>query len=187
MAISTTRNDPRNAMSPSLQIEDTKINGCRKIIPSVFYDFRGEYVETFNRSHYSDICPREFIEDDISMSRRHVLRGLHGDPTTWKLIQCLHGEILFTVLDCRDDSPTRGRWQQWLLGDRNRWQVLVPAGCANGHFCLTESCVFSYKQTTYYKDQAQFSVNYASCGIPWPLESGAIISQRDREAKLWAP
>lgn len=174
-------------MSESLQIDDTVIYGCRKIIPSVFYDFRGEYVETYNRSAYSDLCPNEFVQDDISFSRQHVLRGLHGDPNTWKLIQCLHGEILFTVLDCRDDSPTRARWQQWLLGDRNRWQVLVPPGCANGHLCLTQSCIFSYKQTTYYKDQTQFSVHYSSCGISWPLLSAPIISKRDREAKLWVP
>ena len=172
--------------SENLHVEDTHIQGCRKIIPDVFYDFRGEYVETYNRAAYDKICPCEFVQDDFSLSRRNVLRGLHGDPKTWKLIQCLHGEILFTVLDCRTDSPTRGRWQQWALSERNRWQILVPSGCANGHYCLTETCIFSYKQTTYYCDQSQFGYHYTSCGIPWPASS-PVLSQRDSSAPLWEP
>ena len=171
-------------MKQNILFEDTLIQDCKKILPSIFYDFRGEYVETYNKIAYEQICPNEFIEDDISMSRRHVLRGLHGDPKTWKLIQCLHGEILFTVLDCRLDSRTRGKWQQWTLSERNRWQILVPANCANGHFCLTDSCLFSYKQSVNYREQEQFSYHYTSCDIPWPI-STPLISKRDSEAPLW--
>lgn len=85
-------------------IESSKINNLKTIVPDVFYDFRGEYVETFNEMKYNFFDNQgvqvKFIEDDISMSRQNVLRGLHGDSKTWKLIQCLHGEFITLWLIC---------------------------------------------------------------------------------------
>ena len=163
-------------------VEKTKIFQCIKFSPRVFFDYRGEYIETYNQKFYSKYCVKKFVQDDISQSRKNVLRGLHGDSSTWKLVQCLFGEILFTVLDCRLESNTFGIYQQWILNDKNRWQILVPNGCANGHYCLSEKCVFSYKQTTYYEHQEQFSYHYLSCDIPWPAKD-VILSERDKMAK----
>ena len=76
-----------------------------EITPEIFYDFRGEYVETFNEAHYKDLIEANykihfngFVQDDISTSTKHILRGLHGDFKTWKLIQCLKGTILVGVI-----------------------------------------------------------------------------------------
>src|SRR5262245_13498783 len=106
-----------------------KIADLRVITPDIHYDYRGEYVETFSRRTYAftdrDGQPIEFVEDDISMSRQGVLRGLHGDSKTWKLIQCLHGEFYYVVADLRRGSPTYRRWESFILNDRNRRQVLV--------------------------------------------------------------
>ena len=79
-------------------------------VPEVFYDFRGKYVETYNKKEYSTLIdfngePLDFVQDDISISRKHVLRGLHGDHKTWKLIQCLSGAIFVAVVDMRPSSP----------------------------------------------------------------------------------
>ena len=58
--------------------------------PTIFEDFRGHYVETYNERLYREAgIDQHFIQDDISVSRRHVLRGIHGDDKTWKLISCL--------------------------------------------------------------------------------------------------
>ncbi|MEM8960885.1 MAG: dTDP-4-dehydrorhamnose 3,5-epimerase [Acidobacteriota bacterium] len=155
--------------------------------PSIFRDHRGEYVETFNRDDYRFTRPDgttiEFVEDDISRSHTGVLRGLHGDDRTWKLVQCLHGAIHFVVVDMRIDSPAYRRWQAFHLDDQNRHQVLVPAGCGNGHYAI-RTCLFSYKQSERYSGAAnQFTVrwNDPSLAIEWPVDD-PTLSERDRSA-----
>ena len=166
-------------------IESSKINTLKTIVPDVFYDFRGEYVETFNEMKYNFFDNQgvqvKFIEDDISMSRQNVLRGLHGDSKTWKLIQCLHGEFYYVVVDMRKDSTTYLNWEAFTLNEKNRSQVLVPAGCANGHLVISEKCIFSYKQSQYYSGMNnQFTVrwNDPDLNIYWPIVN-PILSERD--------
>jgi dTDP-4-dehydrorhamnose 3,5-epimerase len=155
-----------------------------------FYDFRGEYLETFSAKTYkfkdrygNDVV---FVEDDISVSKRGVLRGLHGDDRTWKLIQCLWGEIFVAVADMRGDSPTYLQWDSFSVSDKNRLQILIPAGCANGHLCLSERCIFSYKQSQYYSgSDNQFTVRWddPKLNISWPV-SDPLLSERDSTAKF---
>ena len=66
------------------------------ITPDIFYDYRGEYIETWNIENYKIFNKGNitFKQDDISTSVRHTLRGLHGDNETWKLVQCLYGSLL---------------------------------------------------------------------------------------------
>ena len=175
----------KKSHQPSKQISDLLV-----IQPAVFYDFRGEYVETFNaldyQFHDAQGAHIEFVEDDISVSRHGTLRGLHGDSATWKLIQCLYGEFYYVVADMRKESPTYLKWQAFTLNDKNRTQVLVPAGCANGHLCISDSCIFSYKQSQYYSGaQNQFTVRWddPKLRIYWPMKE-PILSERDRSARL---
>lgn len=177
-------------MSPLQTTASTRIAELVTISPAIHYDFRGEYVETYSRRTYQfadrDGQLIEFVEDDISMSRQGVLRGLHGDDRTWKLIQCLYGEFYYVVADMRRDSPTYRNWESFVLNDRNRRQVLVPAGCANGHLVLSEQCLFSYKQSQYYSGVAsQFTVRWddPKLNIFWPNRQ-PILSERDRNAPL---
>jgi dTDP-4-dehydrorhamnose 3,5-epimerase len=170
----------------------TKIHLCQEIVLDVFSDHRGEYAETWNEAEYQPLINppdsgkqnTKFVQDDVSISRKDTLRGLHGDDITWKLIQCLHGAFLLTVLDLRKDSPSFLQYQQWTLSEREHKQVLIPPGCVNGHLCLTESCVFSYKQTTYYQQQKQVTLRYDSFGIQWPV-ANPILSRRDDQARLY--
>jgi dTDP-4-dehydrorhamnose 3,5-epimerase len=163
------------------------IDGLIIIEPYVFYDFRGEYVETFNSSKYEFYDKNNeliiFKEDDLSISRKNVIKGLHGDDRTWKLVQCVFGSFYLVVVDYRASSPTYLRHQTFSLNDKNRTQVLIPSGCANGHLCLSDYCVFSYKQSSSYRgSDAQFTLrwNDPDLGIYWPI-SNPILSVRDSE------
>lgn len=164
------------------------ISDLAVIKTNVFYDFRGEYVETFREKNY-DFTDRDgnkvhFVEDDISMSKKDVLRGLHGDPKTWKLIQCLYGEIYLAVVDMREDSPSYLKWEAFAINEKNRTQVLIPAGCANGHLCLSDKCIFSYKQSQYYDGaDKQFTVRWddPKLNIFWPVKQ-PLVSVRDTSA-----
>ena len=176
-------------MAPQIK-ESQKIKDLRVITPYVFHDFRGEYVETFSKKEYvftdTDGTQVEFVEDDASVSKHGVLRGLHGDSKTWKLIQCLIGEIYFVVVDMRKGSPTYLNWEAFSVNEKNRLQILVPAGCANGHLCMSDRCLFSYKQSQYYSGmENQFTVRWddPKLNIFWPVKN-PMISVRDSSAGL---
>ena len=155
------------------------IDGLRLIIPDIFHDFRGEYVETYNDMDWD--LGVKFVQDDISVSKHNVLRGLHGDNITWKLVQCLFGSFYLVIVDCRKDSPTYNKWHGYTLNDKNRHQILIPPGCANGHLCLSDSCLFHYKQSAYYQGaDKQFTLRWNALNeVFWPI-SNPVLSERDK-------
>jgi len=164
-----------------IQVENTKLNGVKLIKPSVFEDFRGWYVETYNELTYGEQgIDMYFVQDDISISSRHVLRGIHGDAETWKLISCMAGKFYLVVVNCDPASPQFKEWQGFTLSEQNREQVLIPPKHGNGHVVLSESAIFHYKQTSYYNPQGQFTYkwNDPELDIWWPIKN-PIISRRD--------
>jgi dTDP-4-dehydrorhamnose 3,5-epimerase len=110
-----------------MKIENTKAENVLLIKPDVFEDHRGQYVETYNEKLYNEHGINvKFVQDDISISSKHVLRGIHGDAETWKLISCLHGKFYLVVVNCDQESENFGKWQSFTLSEYNRHQVLVP-------------------------------------------------------------
>lgn len=169
-----------------MQVEKTKLDGVLLIKLDVFEDFRGQYVETYNEELYrKQGIDVKFVQDDISISSRHVLRGIHGDAETWKLISCLHGSFYLVVLNNDKDSPQFGQWQGFTLSDTNRHQILVPPKFGNGHVVLSDKAMFHYKQNTYYNPKGQFTViwNHPAYGIWWPIER-PILSRRDQAGRF---
>ena len=163
----------------NLKITESEIGGVKIFDLDYFEDHRGVYVETHNEEVYTKAGVPHFVQDDYSISRRHVLRGLHGDADTWKLITCPIGEIYFVVLDIRDSSPTSDKWQSFLISEHNHRQVLVPPGCANGHIVMSERAMFHYKQSTYYsKNQVTVRWDDPKYKIWWPVKT-PILSRRD--------
>jgi dTDP-4-dehydrorhamnose 3,5-epimerase len=169
-----------------VKIAPTELDGVLIIKPSIFEDFRGEYVETYNDEEYKRkgiTC--NFIQDDISVSTRGVLRGIHGDGETWKLISCMYGRFYFVVVNCDTESPHFGKWQSFTLSEKNRWQVLVPPKHGNGHIVLSETAIFHYKQTTNYNPKGQFTYtwNDPRLNIWWPTKT-PVLSRRDQEGRF---
>jgi dTDP-4-dehydrorhamnose 3,5-epimerase len=167
-----------------MEICQTNLKGVLLIKLDVFEDFRGQYVETYNENDYKkkgiDV---HFVQDDISLSSRHVLRGIHGDSETWKLVSCLHGRFYLVVVNCDNSSKDFGKWQAFMLSERNREQVLIPPGHGNAHLVLSDWAIFHYKQSTYYDRSKQFSYKWddPKFNIWWPIQN-PILSQRDESA-----
>ena len=167
-------------------VETTKIDPVRRVKPAVFEDFRGFFIETYNRQDYQaagiDI---DFVQDDLSISSQHVLRGLHGDTKTWKLVSCISGRIYLVVVDCRPESPSQGKWESFIISEQNRHQILIPPGFANGHLVLSELGIFAYKQSAYYDPGSQFSYRWddPAFGIWWPVKA-PLLSPRDEAGKF---
>ena len=169
-----------------MEIVKTELEGVLLIKPVIFEDFRGEYVEIYNEEEYkSKGITCKFIQDDISISTQNVLRGIHGDAETWKLVSCLYGKFYFVVVNCDTESSNFGKWLSFTLSDKNRWQVLVPPQHGNGHLVLSKTTIFHYKQTTYYNPSGQFTYtwNDKRLNIWWPNKN-PTMSRRDEEGRF---
>ena len=165
-----------------LVVHKTPLDGVLLIEPLTnFEDFRGQYVELYNAPEYKAAgVAYDFIQDDISVSRKHVLRGIHGDQKTAKLVSCLQGAFYLVVINNVAGSPQYRQWTSLTLSDRKRQQVLVPPGFGNGHLVLTDTATFYYKQTTTYDRASQFTLFWDDPELKmwWPTRD-PIVSQRD--------
>ena len=164
-----------------MEITESQLEGVFIIKPpTIFEDFRGTYVELYNEKLYKENFPVDFTQDDISTSYKNVLRGIHGDSTTWKLVSCLYGSFYLVVVNNKPDTKQYRQWTSVTLSDKNRLQVLIPPGFGNGHLVLTDTAIFHYKQSSYYDRSTQFTISWndPNLNIYWPI-SDPILSSRD--------
>lgn len=122
----------------------------------------------------------EFVADDVSVSYRNVLRGIHGDSETWKLTSCIYGRIYQVVVNCDQESKDFGKWGAFILSDRNKYRILIPPKHGNSFMVLSDVAIYHYKQSIYYKPRGQFTYkwNDPKFNIWWPVQI-PIVSQRD--------
>ena len=166
----------------SLDIRSTGIGGVKLIIHSqTFKDFRGFYRKLWDADSYKKVTDEDFVEDDISVSHRNVLRGIHGDFQTSKLVNVVNGSVYNVAVDNRKDSPTFLKHQFFLLTDENGYQLFLPPGVGNGLLVLEDNTVYHYKQTRHYMYGQQFTFrwNDPKLGIEWFIKD-PILSNRDR-------
>ncbi|MGK9369490.1 dTDP-4-dehydrorhamnose 3,5-epimerase family protein [Melioribacter sp. Ez-97] len=153
--------------------------------PSVYVDNRGDIYTSYFKIIYEDFLPANlmFNHDKFATSKKDVLRGLHGDHKTWKLVSCVYGKIFEVVVDMRENSPTYLKWDSWILDDKNKKAVLIPAGFVNGYCVISEIAVFHYKlayEGEYVDSDQQLVVkwNDARLDINWPCKN-PILQKRD--------
>lgn len=165
-----------------MNVKTTSLPGVLLITPpTIFEDFRGSYVELYNEEEYKrNGIDVDFIQDDMSCSTQHVLRGMHGDGRTHKLISCPIGKIYVIVANNDPAHPQYRQWEAFTLSESNRLQVLVPPRHGLGHLVLTERAVFHYKQSSYYDRESQFTIcwNDPQFKFWWPIQA-PIVSRRD--------
>jgi dTDP-4-dehydrorhamnose 3,5-epimerase len=148
--------------------------------PDSFEDYRGELYTLFKQEEHELV----FNHDKVSVSRQNVLRGMHGDSKSWKLITCLSGVVYLVVIDNRPESPNYLKWDSIVLSETNRKQVLVPPMFANGHLVLSDTAVFFYKwsypgEYPDVKDQFTLKWNDPKVNVHWPIDN-PILSKRDK-------
>ena len=160
-------------------------NEIKKFVNTPFEDHRGLYWTTWEQGKIKNLI---FNHDKCSSSKKNVLRGLHSDTKTWKLISCIFGKIFVVVVNNKKNSENYLKWKSWVLSPKNGLQLLIPPNYANGHLCLTNECVLHYKLSypgNYVdsKDQTTLKWNDPKLRIIWPIEN-PILSDRDKDAKL---
>ena len=171
-----------------MDIFETKIPGVVVITPKVFGDDRGFFLETYNEQHYRDAGIAEtFVQDNLSFSRKGILRGLHYQKpmSQGKLVQVLEGEVYDVAVDIRFGSPTFGQWEAVTLSAENKKQFFVPPGFAHGFVVTSEVALFSYKCTDFYNPSGEYSIawNDPELNIPWPVDNPQL-SEKDLKGRL---
>jgi len=156
------------------------------IEPAIHTDFRGDYVMTYNEKRYKENgIDVKFVEEDISTSTKGVLRGIHYSPSCWKLNECLYGTLYYVVVNCDEKDAEFGKWQAFILSDKNRHQLFKHPRYGSGFLVLSDYAVFHYMQSEYYDsknpNQKTFKWDDPRFEIWYPNLIPPVLSQRDEE------
>ncbi len=168
-----------------MEFRQTSIEGLIEVLPRIFGDERGYFLESYHKKAFSDNgIPFDFVQDNQSLSSAGVLRGLHfqRDPhAQGKLVRVIMGKAVDVAVDLRPGSPTFGKHEKFLLDAQLQNMVYIPAGFAHGFLAL-EQCLFTYKCTDFYNKASEGGIiwNDPDLGIDWGIEN-PNISQKDLE------
>ena len=169
-----------------MNVINTDLDGVVIIEPKIFGDARGYFFESFSQREFDEKVRKvRCVQDNESMSRYGVMRGLHFQRppfTQSKLVRCVTGKVLDVAVDIRKGSPTYGRHVAVELSEDNHRQLFIPRGFAHGFVVLSEMALFQYKCDNFYAPQADggISIMDESLGIDWMIPSDkTILSEKD--------
>jgi dTDP-4-dehydrorhamnose 3,5-epimerase len=150
-----------------------------------FRDERGAFLESYKHSAFAaQGITGPFVQDNVSHSRRHVLRGLHYQKppaAQAKLCFVARGEIYDVTVDLRRGSPTYGRWAGvTLAADAGPQLLYVPAGFAHGFLVLSDEATVCYKATAEYAPEWERGIRWddPALNIDWPIPF-PVVNPRD--------
>ena len=168
-----------------MEIKPTTLPGVLEIVPAVYSDSRGYFMETYQLLRYHDNgLNQPFVQDNLSYSVKDTLRGLHLQHPNdqGKLVQVIQGEIYDVAVDVRRNSETFGKWIGVTLSDVNKKQLYIPEGFAHG-FCVTSHEAYVlYKCTAYYSPECEVGILWSDplINIEWPTKM-PLLSLKDAQ------
>lgn len=172
-----------------MKIISAEIPDVLIIEPQVFRDNRGSFFESFNLKKFTENTGIDvnFVQDNHSYSKQHVLRGLHYQivQPQAKLVRAVIGTIFDVAVDIRKNSPTFGKWVGYEISAENKRQIWIPSGFAHGFVVISEAAEVLYKTTDYYSPQGERTIlwNDANLNIDWTINTQPIISTKDADGK----
>jgi dTDP-4-dehydrorhamnose 3,5-epimerase len=167
-----------------MKVTDAGLPGILILEPKFIGDERGFFMETWQRERYAGCgLPAEFVQDNVSFSRKGVLRGLHFQNPfrQGKLLFVLRGEVFDVAVDVRLGSPTFGKWFGMTLSSAERRQLYIPPGFAHGFCVISDEALFAYKCTERYDASSEQGILWSDpdIGIAWPC-ANPTLSERDK-------
>jgi dTDP-4-dehydrorhamnose 3,5-epimerase len=169
-----------------MKITETALPGVLLLTPTVYRDDRGAFIETYNHRRMIEAgLPTLWVQDNFSVSRKNVLRGIHYQiiQAQGKLVRVTHGAALDVAVDLRRSSPQFGRHVAIELNGEVGAMLWIPVGFGHGFLALTEEVGFAYKVTDYYSPAGERTIawNDPDLAIPWPVAAESlIVSEKDR-------
>jgi len=173
-----------------MTIQATQLPGVLLITPTIFRDARGAFWETWNQRAMADAgLPSEWAQDNFSLSRKNVLRGIHYQiaQPQGKLVRVTHGAALDVAVDLRRSSPTFAQHVAAELTGESGAMLWIPAGFGHAFLALSDVVGFAYKVTDYYSSAGERTIlwNDPEIAIPWPTPAeDVIVSDKDRKGAL---
>jgi len=166
-----------------MEVIKTPIPGVVVVIPAVFKDKRGFFLESYRADRYEECgIPARFVQDNHSKSVKSTLRGLHfqNPKSQGKLVRVVQGEVFDVAVDVRLDSPTFGKHYATVLSAENMRQMYVPEGFAHGFCVMSETAEFEYKCTDLYAPECEVGIRWDDpmLAIEWPVEA-PLLSEKD--------
>ena len=164
----------------------THIDGLFVIKNKYLTDIRGGFLESWNNIDFKkENLIANFSQDNISISKKNVIRGLHFQSKPYgqiKYVRVLKGKVLDVVVDIRENSKTFGEYFKIELSEKNHHGLWIPAGFAHGFLSLEEESVFAYKCAGNYNPKYEHTIkwNDPDIGIKWNTKN-PIISKKDQE------
>lgn len=160
-----------------IKVEKCPIEGLYVIEPTVHGDNRGYFMETYNQNDMHEAgLDMVFVQDNQSMSKKGVLRGLHFQKQypQGKLVRVIKGTVFDVAVDLRPESKTYGKWYGVELSEENKKQFYISEGFAHGFLVLSDEAEFCYKCTDFYHpgDEGGLAWNDPDIGIEWPKLQG---------------
>ena len=160
------------------------------VIPKIFEDNRGFFMESYQKSEFSQNgIDVEFCQDNHSKSSKGVLRGLHyqtNPKAQGKLVRCVKGKIFDVAVDLRKNSKYFGKWVGEILSDENKNMLYIPEGFAHGFVVLSETAELLYKATNEYSPNNDRGIrwNDPDINIDWKTDfsngqTQPLISEKD--------
>jgi len=204
-----------------MKLHPTSFDNVYLIEEKIYEDDRGYFMETWNEINYSNrkllsnipslkaiqndnsLFNTLFLQDNISVSKKNVFRGLHYQVGMWeqsKLVRVLKGSVVDFIVDLRQDSQTYGKFEYFELNDKNKISLFIPPYFAHGFLSLEDETIFTYKCGNYYNKEFEGSINVfdpvirnvlnnhetitdvISLYTPFDDENDLIISEKDRNA-----
>ena len=170
----------------------TKLSDVLIIQPKIYVDDRGFFFESFNENDFSKVVGKKitFVQDNHSLSKRGVLRGLHYQiqQTQGKLVRVVRGAVFDVAVDLRKSSASFGKWVGVELSADNKKQLWIPEGFAHGFLVLSDEVEFLYKTTDYWHAASEQCIawNDSSLNIDWPdIGIPPALNPKDAAGLSW--
>jgi dTDP-4-dehydrorhamnose 3,5-epimerase len=173
-----------------MKIRETSLRGVLVLTPQIFKDSRGEFSESFNLRKIEQAgLPGVWVQDNFSLSKKNVLRGIHYQITQpqGKLVRVTHGAVLDVAVDLRRSSETFGQHFSIELSGESGDMLWIPEGFGHAFLALTDQVGFAYKVTDYYSPSSERTIvwNDPAIAVAWPVDPlKAIVSDKDRAGSL---
>lgn len=174
------------------EVSKTNLRDVLILEPRSFIDERGFFYESFNENDFSKVLGKKttFVQDNHSLSKKGVLRGLHyqTQQTQGKLVRVIRGSVFDVAVDLRVDSSTLGEWVGIELSADNKKQLWIPEGFAHGFLVLSEEAEFLYKTTDYWHAASEQTIlwNDSTLNIRWPdIGMYPLLNPKDAAGLSW--
>jgi dTDP-4-dehydrorhamnose 3,5-epimerase len=179
-----------------MKVTPTHIPDVLIIEPQAFSDERGSFFESYNQNRFAEANGRDitFVQDNESISKQAVLRGLHYQVIRpqGKLVRVSEGVVFDVAVDIRAKSPTFGKWVGENLSAENKKQLWIPEGFAHGFLVLSDQARFHYKVTDYWCpehercirfDDPEINIHWPTVPYEFPIALSPVLSDKDKQGR----